>query len=556
AFFEIGGHSLLATQVVSRVRQVLGHEVALRTLFERSRLGDFVAALGASSVGNEPPFAVVERGQPLPLSYAQERQWFLWQLDPQSSAYHLPAALRLRGPLDVLALQRSFDRLVARHETLRTTFVEVNGEARQLIAEQASVNIDLEVVPAAADQAAQVQARVEAESSRLFALDQGPLLRVKLLQLGAEDHVLILTQHHIVSDGWSMQVMVDELIALYAGYSQGREVSLPALAIQYADFAHWQRQWMDAGERERQLDYWRTQLGGEQPVLELPTDHPRPSTRSLRGAKLDVEVDAALFEGLRQVARREGVTPFMLLLASFQVLLHRYSGQGEVRVGVPMASRTRLETERLIGFFVNTLVLKAQMHPQQAFADLLRQVRQSTLQAQAHQDLPFEQLVEALQPGRSLAHSPLFQVMFNHHADDTGDVQAISTLPALQVERLSWDNHTAQFDLVLDTTETAHGLSAILVYATDLFEAATIERLAEHWQNLLRAIVAEPQQRIGQLPLLEAREQQANIQQWNPAPAQFASQQCIHQLIEAQAARAPQSIALTLGDTQLSYGEL
>ncbi|NER66654.1 AMP-binding protein, partial [Pseudomonas sp. MAFF212427] len=207
-------------------------------------------------------------------------------------------------------------------------------------------------------------------------------------------------------------------------------------------------------------------------------------------------------------------------------------------------------------FFVNTLVLKAQMHPQQAFADLLRQVRQSTLQAQAHQDLPFEQLVEALQPGRSLAHSPLFQVMFNHHADDTGDVQAISTLPALQVERLSWDNHTAQFDLVLDTTETAHGLSAILVYATDLFEAATIERLAEHWQNLLRAIVAEPQQRIGQLPLLEAREQQANIQQWNPAPAQFASQQCIHQLIEAQAARAPQSIALTLGDTQLSYGEL
>ncbi|WP_243667325.1 amino acid adenylation domain-containing protein, partial [Pseudomonas brassicae] len=354
AFFEIGGHSLLATQVVSRVRQVLGHEVALRTLFERSRLGDFVAALGASSVGNEPPFAVVERGQPLPLSYAQERQWFLWQLDPQSSAYHLPAALRLRGPLDVLALQRSFDRLVARHETLRTTFVEVNGEARQLIAEQASVNIDLEVVPAAADQAAQVQARVEAESSRLFALDQGPLLRVKLLQLGAEDHVLILTQHHIVSDGWSMQVMVDELIALYAGYSQGREVSLPALAIQYADFAHWQRQWMDAGERERQLDYWRTQLGGEQPVLELPTDHPRPSTRSLRGAKLDVEVDAALFEGLRQVARREGVTPFMLLLASFQVLLHRYSGQGEVRVGVPMASRTRLETERLIGFFVNT----------------------------------------------------------------------------------------------------------------------------------------------------------------------------------------------------------
>ncbi|WP_282362188.1 non-ribosomal peptide synthetase, partial [Pseudomonas sp. PS01300] len=556
AFFEIGGHSLLATQVVSRVRQVLGLEVALRTLFERSRLGDFVAALGGRQAAGEPPFTCVERGRPLPLSYAQERQWFLWQLDPQSSAYHLPAALRLRGALDVAALQRSFDSLLARHESLRTTFVEVQGEPRQLIAEQARVDIDLQVLYAGDDPAAQIQACIEAQNGRLFALDQGPLLRVRLLRLAAHDHVLVLVQHHIVSDGWSMQVMVDELIALYAGYSQGREVQLPALPIQYADFAQWQRQWMEAGERERQLDYWCRQLGGEQPVLELPSDRPRPATRSFKGAKLDIVLDAALARGLRALSQREGVTPFMLLLASFQTLLHRYSGQAQVRVGVPVASRNRLETERLIGFFVNTLVLEARIGADLSFAELLQQVRQTTLQAQAHQDLPFEQLVEALEPGRSLSHSPLFQVLFNHHSEDAGELRAIERLPGLEVERLDWDNHTAQFDLTLDTTETADGLSAILVYATDLFDAATIERLARHWQNLLQAIVADPQQRVGELPLLDAREQQANLQQWNPAPAQFASQRCLHELIEAQAARAPGSIALTLGDAQLSYREL
>ncbi|MBV6290497.1 condensation domain-containing protein, partial [Pseudomonas aegrilactucae] len=475
-FFELGGHSLLATQVISRVRQVLGFDVALRTLFEHSRLADFVGALSPSRRIDELPLMAVERGQPLPLSYAQERQWFLWQLEPQSSAYHLPAALRLRGRLNVAALQRSFDALTERHESLRTRFVQVDAQPRQVIDAHVELAIDLQVAPATLDQAAQIQACVETESSRLFALDQGPLLRVKLLQLAAEDHVLILTQHHIVSDGWSMQVMVDELITLYAGYSEGREVQLPALPIQYADFAQWQRQWLEAGERERQLAYWIEQLGGEQPTLQLPTDRAHPHQRSHEGARRDVLLEAGLAKGLMQLARQQGVTPFMLLLASFQVLLHRYSGQADIRVGVPVANRNRLETERLIGFFVNTLVLKAQVSGQQPFTEVLGQVRQATLQAHAHQDLPFEQLVEALQPGRNLGRSPLFQVLFNYQAQGA-DGQALKQLQGLQVQELQWDSRTAQFDLSMEVFEHGEGISAALTFATDVFDASTIERM-------------------------------------------------------------------------------
>ncbi|WP_434547967.1 amino acid adenylation domain-containing protein, partial [Pseudomonas qingdaonensis] len=551
-FFELGGHSLLATQVISRVRQVLGFDVALRTLFEHSRLADFVATLDALKRIDEPALVAVERGVPLPLSYAQERQWFLWQLDPQSSAYHLPAALRLRGHLDLKALQRSFDTLLARHESLRTHFTQKDDQLHQIVTHQPAMLIEQEDLT---NQKDQIDTFVEVEINRLFALDQGPLLRVKLLQLAADDHVLIMTQHHIVSDAWSMQVMVDELISLYSAYSAGQDVVLPVLPIQYADYALWQREWMEAGERDRQLHYWLKQLSGEHSVITLPTDHARPPEQSFRGDHLALTLDQPLALSLKKLAQQRGITPFMLLMASFQMLLHRYNGQRDIRVGVPVANRNRMETERLIGFFVNTLVLKTEIESQHTVATLLDQVRNITLQAQAHQDLPFEQLVEALQPERSLSHNPLFQVMFSHQGETRG-VQRQNALPNLDVEFLAWDKQTSQFDLMLHTTESAEGFSAVFTYATDLFEAATIERLARHWQNLLQAIVADPQQRVGELPLLDAREQQANLQQWNPAPAQFASQRCLHELIEAQAARAPGSIALTLGDTQLSYREL
>jgi len=409
-----------------------------------------------------------QEGEPLRLSYAQERQWFLWQLEPQSPAYHLPRALRLKGRLDRAALQRSFDSLIARHESLRTYLHQDVDQVLQVVRPELSLEIAFE----SAD-AAQLERRVQAEIAKPFDLLQGPLLRVKLLQLAPDEHVLVLVLHHIVSDGWSMQVMVDELVQSYLAHSQGRDVRLPDLSIQYPDYALWQRSWMEAGEKERQLGYWCEQLGGEQPVLELPLDHPRPAVQSYRGARLDMGLDAALVNGLKALAQREGVTLFMLLLASFQTLLYRYSGQSDIRVGVPIANRNRAETERLIGFFVNTQVLKADIDGHMTFSQLLAQVKQRALEAQSHQDLPFEQLVEALQPERSLSHNPLFQVMFNHQTEGRGP-RGEQQLPGLGVEALEWDSQSAQFDLSLDTQESPEGIWASLTYATDLFEAATV----------------------------------------------------------------------------------
>ncbi|MBL1311370.1 MAG: amino acid adenylation domain-containing protein, partial [Pseudomonas sp.] len=550
-FFERGGHSLLAMQVISRLRNVLGREVALRSLFEYPRLQGFVAALSTESgMPLAPPLVAVERGQPLPLSYAQERQWFLWQLDPHSAAYHVPSALRLKGRLDPVALQRSFDALVARHESLRTHLKPEDGRVVQVIGAPASVEIAQVDVDASA-----LRSQVEAYIAQPFDLTQGPLMRVWLLRVAADDHVLVLVQHHIISDGGSMQVMVDELVQLYAAFSQGEVPKLPALPIQYADYAVWQRQWMEAGEKARQLAYWRDLLGGEQPVLELPLDHARPSQQSHRGASLDIHVPAARVTALRALAQREDMTLFMLLLASFQALLHRYSGQRDIRVGVPIANRNRVETERLIGFFVNTQVLKADIDGQQTVAQLLAQVKQRALEAQAHQDLPFEQLVEALQPERNLSFNPLFQVLFNHQTQASGHDQA-EPLPGLQVSGLAWDGHTAQFDLSLNTHESAEGLAASFTYATDLFEPATLARMAGHWLNLLDGMTQDTQQRIGQLPLLDDQEQQAVIHDWNATARDYPSQRCVHQLIEAQVARTPDAPALVFGQQRLSYAQL
>ncbi|MBC8999815.1 non-ribosomal peptide synthase/polyketide synthase [Pseudomonas sp. N40(2020)] len=554
-FFELGGHSLLVTQVVSRVRQALNVQVPLRTLFEHSTLEDFVAALGVDQAHQEPPIVALPRLQPLALSYAQERQWFLWQLEPTSTAYHVPAALRLHGELDLSALQRSFDALIERHESLRTCFVEEQGQTLQVIQAHGTLDLHVQDVAADLDEAA-LQALVAEETLHLFNLQKGPLLRVKLLRLAADDHALVITLHHIVSDGWSMTVMVDELVALYAAYSQGKTVQLPALPVQYADYAVWQKQWMDAGERERQLSYWTAQLGdGDQPLLELPTDRPRPPEQSYRGARRDIPLSLELATALKQVAQRENVTLFALLLASFQTLLYRYSGQADIRVGVPVANRNRVETEGLIGFFVNTQVLKAEFDSQQTFRSLLQQVKNTVLGAQAHQDLPFEQLVDALQPERSLSHSPLFQVLHNHQSQ-ARQAQGTTRLPNIEIKGLSWASNTAQFDLTLNTFESTDNVWAELTYATDLFDASTIARLSQHWTNLLQGIVADSGQSIADLPLHDAAERAATLLQWNPTVADFPSEQCLHQLIEAQAARAPQAIAVTCAEQCLTYGEL
>ncbi|WP_454843557.1 non-ribosomal peptide synthase/polyketide synthase [Pseudomonas gorinensis] len=547
-FFELGGHSLLATQAVSRMRHGLGLDVNVKALFEQPVLGNFVRALTQARVAITR-IERAERDQPLALSYAQERQWFLWQLDPHSAAYHVPRALRLKGRLDRDALQRAFDTLVARHESLRTHFQPEAGRTVQVISPRARI----ELHPVDSDEA-HLKAQVEARITQPFDLRQGPLMRVTLLRLAEDEHVLVLVQHHIISDGWSMQVMVDELVQLYAAYSQGQMLQLPALPIQYADYAQWQRDWMEAGEKARQLAYWRDLLGGEQPVLELPFDHQRPAVPTHRGARLNIALPVPLVERLQALAQREGVTVFMLLLGAYQALLHRYSGQRDIRVGVPIANRNRVEIEGLIGFFVNTQVLKADIDGHTTVRQLLAQVKQRALEAQAHQDLPFEQLVEALQPERSLSLSPLFQVAFNHHISQSG--RHLRSLAQLDMSPVSWDEAVAQFDLTLDIEESPEQLGASLSYATDLFDASTIERMARHWQNLLQAMVDDQAQSIGQLNLLDRDEQQHILQLWNRTDSGFPATRLVHELVADRAAETPEAVAVKFDAQTLTYGEL
>ncbi|MFJ2710350.1 non-ribosomal peptide synthase/polyketide synthase [Pseudomonas sp. NPDC087346] len=521
---------------------------------KRKALAILLGKQGINLYGIAPIFRRTE-GEPLLLSYAQERQWFLWQMEPDSAAYHIPTALRLRGALDMAVLQRSFDTLIERHESLRTGFARGDQDkAIQLIKAPFALQMQIRELDGEVDEP-RLRAAIEAEIARPFDLEQDALLRVCLLRLAPDDHVLVMVQHHIISDGWSMQVMVGELIELYAGFSRGTPATLAALPIQYADFAQWQRSWMDAGERERQLNYWVEHLGSDPGVLELPADHPRPLVQSYRGARLDLQLDAALSKGLQEIARREGVTMFMLLLASFQTLLHRYSGQDDIRIGVPIANRNRAETEGLIGFFVNTQVLRASLDSSMPFSALLAQAKQSALGAQAHQDLPFEQLVEALAPERSLSRSPLFQVMFNHQSGAKQSSQAMQ-LPGLSVESVNWDSLTAQFDLTLETHESPDGVWASLIYATDLFDGVSIERIGRHWQALLKGIVSNAQQRVGELPMLDASERQLMLHDWNRPDAPFASELCIHQLITRQAGQTPDALAVTFADRQLTYAQM
>ncbi|MDF0729148.1 condensation domain-containing protein, partial [Pseudomonas entomophila] len=498
------------------------------------------------------PIVPAAAGERLPLSYAQQRQWFLWQLEPTASAYHIPTALVLRGALDIARLQASFACLVERHASLRTRFVEVDGQMTQVIDASAPVVIEQTTLEASgADREQRLRACVAELTAQPFDLQHGPLLRVRLARLGEGEHLLVLVLHHIVTDGWSMSVMVEELMAGYAAV----EGQLPALPVQYGDFAAWQRQWMESGERERQLGYWKAQLGDPEQVLELPIDHPRPASMTFAGARLEVSVPPALQQGLRTLARGQGVSLFVLLLASFQALLHRYSGQDEVRVGVPVANRNRLETERLIGLFVNTQVLAAQVRGDEGFAALLRRVEQQVREAQEYQDLPFEHLVEALGVTRSLSHNPLFQAMYNHQ-DAVRQADALA-LPGLSVEALAWDAGTAQLDLTLETQDSGQALSAVLIYASDLFERASIERMGRHWINLLHGIVANPEANVAELPLLDAEEQALIVEQWNDtAVTNYPLDTPVHHLIEQQVLATPNAPALRFGAQELSYVEL
>ncbi|MBZ9668092.1 condensation domain-containing protein, partial [Pseudomonas sp. LMG 31766] len=492
-FFELGGHSLLATQLISRLRHAHGLDLPLRAVFEAPLLSDLARQLEqAGSAVDLPLQARGERAQ-APQSFAQQRLWFLQQLEPSSSAYHLPGVLRLRGEVDWQALQQAFEALAERHWILRTTFTQdAEGQPLQCIQPQATVN--LEMLQARGEHAFQTLAL--AFMKKPFELQQSPPWRVALVTLEPGEQRLLLCLHHLLSDGWSVQILLAEFAALYNAARTGVAAALPALTVQYADYAAWQREWLAGGEGARQLAYWREQLGDEQPLLELPCDHPRPARQSFRGGRVHFRLGVALGERLRELAQAQHATPFMVLLGAYKVLLHRISGQRDLRVGVPIAGRTRPEVEGLIGLFVNTQVLRSEIAPQQSFTALVEQIRRTSLDAQAHQELPFEQLVEALQPERSLSHNPLFQVAYDHQQLRH---EALGQLQDLHAEVLTLADGGSQFDLALNTQEDRHGqFSGNWNYALDLFEAATVERLHQRFIRLLEQLLAQPQLAIGE----------------------------------------------------------
>ncbi|MDF0729690.1 amino acid adenylation domain-containing protein, partial [Pseudomonas entomophila] len=519
----------------------------------------FLAALEKEGVSFQqfPIPAGIEADDRHALSFAQQRMWFLWELEPTSGAYNLPAAVRLKGPLDRAALEHAFAALVERHETLRTVFQrQADGQVLQapLQAPVAVQWASLAELPADARERRVVE-QAEDMAVQPFDLAQGPLLRIRLLELSAQEHVLLLTLHHIVADGWSMAVLIDEFIQAYQAFLDGQSPNWPALPIQYRDYALWQRRWLEAGEQQRQLDYWLAQLGNDHPALELPTDHPRPAQPSHRGRRWEFNIEPALAEQLRSLARRQDVSLFVVLLAAFNLLLQRYSGQPDIRIGTPIANRNRAEVEGLIGFFVNTQVLRTQVDGQLDVGEFLQQVKATVLGAQAHQDLPFEQLVEALRLERDASRTPLFQVMYNHQPE-VADISAYALPSGLALEQVQWQGRTTQFDLTLDTFEKAGELRAALTYATDLFDAATVERLAGHWIALLQALVSGEGRRLCELPMLGGEERDAIVGDWNKAFVEHPVEQCLHQLIAQRAREHADAVAVSFDGQQLTYAQL
>ncbi|HVR95945.1 MAG TPA: amino acid adenylation domain-containing protein, partial [Thermoanaerobaculia bacterium] len=533
-------------------------EVALRQVFELPTVGELARAVrSARQAGSQVPLVRVPRdGQDLPLSFAQQRLWLIDQLEPGSPAYNIPLAVRLTGTVEPGRVERIFARVVARHEALRTTFETRDGRPVQVIAPELRPHlpvVDLSQLPAA-EREAQALRLARAETRRPFDLQRGPLLRLALVRLDERDHVLLMTMHHIVSDGWSMGVLLREIAAFHGG------LSLPDLAVQYADFAVWQRGWLEGEVLASQLEYWQRQLADAPQVLELPTDRPRPPLQSFRGARLPLVLPAAELDGLKAFFRAHGATLFMGLLAAWQALLHRHTGQDEIVVGSPVANRGRVELEPLIGFFANTLVLRTGFEDAPSFAGLLARVRKVAADAYAHQDVPLERLVEELQPERHLGITPLFQVMLvlqNAPVPDFG-------LADLTMRILDLDPEVARFDLLLNVTETADGrLDVLLEYSTDLFDDDRIARLLQHFRVLLAGAAAEPERPVSELPLLTREERDRLLYEWNDraADAETRPHIAVHEPVEEQAERTPDALAVlwvdgTDADSGLTYGEL
>ncbi|HEX6038685.1 non-ribosomal peptide synthetase, partial [Longimicrobium sp.] len=555
-FFGLGGHSLVAVQVISRVRQALGVEAALGQLFTHPVLADFARELGGAARAALPPIEPAPCDGPVPLSFAQQRLWFLEQLGDLGSAYHIHRSLRLRGALDREALIRTLDGIVARHEALRTVFVRVDGVPAQRVApaEESRFHLREHDLGGEADPVAALAPLVAGEVNTPFDLERGPLIRGRLVRLGADDHALLLTMHHIVSDGWSMGVLFEEIAALYGAHVAGREPGLAPLPVQYADYAAWQRRWVEGDVLRRQGDYWTEALAGAPELLELPTDRPRPAEMDHAGAQIGLVLDAELTAGIRALGRRHGTTPFMTVLAGWATVLSRLSGQGEVVVGTPAAGRGRRELEGLIGFFVNTLALRMDLSGAPTVAELLAHTRAQVLAAQHHQDIPFEQVVERVDPARSMSHTPLFQALLTWQTMQRGEGLE---LPGLSVGRVQFAGQVpAKIDLSLSLREAGDRIVGGLTYATALFDRATVERHLDYLRRVLREMVANEHQPVDRLSVLSESERARVVEEWNRTEADYPGDSTIHGLFEAAVDGAPDATAVVFGGESLTFAEL
>ncbi|WKB55699.1 non-ribosomal peptide synthetase [Eleftheria terrae] len=552
-FFELGGHSLLAVRLVTRLRQLLQVELALGELFAQPTLLALAERVAAAARSELAPIEPVAQDEPLPLSFAQQRLWFLAQMRGVSEAYHLPLALRLSGPLDRKALRQALDRIQARHAALRTRFVRVGDTAVQRI-DAAEAGFALQEHDLRGQDPEQVlPGWVAREVHAPFDLEQGPLARGQLLVLGEQDHVLLLTLHHIVADGWSVGVLLRELDTLYRAALAGTAGDpLEPLPLQYADYAAWQRQWLSGEVLQAQTDYWQRALLGAPVLLELPTDRPRPAQQDHAGASVPLYIDAATTAALKALARRQGSTLFMTLLAGFGLLLARLSGQDDVVIGSPVANRRRPELEPLIGFFANTLALRLQLAGAPSVAELLQRARRCAIEAQQHQELPFEQVVDIVKPPRSLAHGPLCQVAFAWQNNELGELR----LGELSLAPVPGSYEPAKFDLTLELAEHGDAIAGRLQYATALFDADTAGRWAGYLVRLLAAMAADESQPAHRLPLLDRAERQQLLHDWNATEVDYPRDRCLHELIEACVARQPEAVAVVHEGRTLSYAEL
>jgi len=577
-FFALGGNSIQAAVLANRLHDAFGVDVPIRMIFEAPTIAELAEALidryPHLALENEPlpaeAFPRAPREGDLPLSFAQQRLWVLEQIDPGSSLYHIAGAVRLTGRLDVVALRQCLTEVLRRHESLRATFHEKDGKAVQRIIPPSPLDlplIDLSSVPAAGREE-QIQRLATAEARRPFDLTCGPLVRALLVRLSDEEHVVLLVVHHIAADGWSFEILLREIGALYPAFAAGRPSPLPEPVVQYVDYAIWQREHLLGGDLragrdgnveapattplQSDLEYWRRQLADVPPLLDLPTDRPRPAMQSHNGARMVVEFPAPLFTTLRAFARSEEVTLFTVLLAGLNGLLLRYTDQEDLCIGVPVAGRTHRLVEEVVGLFVNTLVLRTNLSGDPSFRTAVRRVQQVLIEALAHQTAPFELVVDAVQPERTLTHTPLFQVMADMQRDSLQRLE----LPDLTLTPLLVDVGVATFDLAFSFTERDDGLSCAIEYNTDLFDEATIARMARHFQTLLDGAIADPDQPLDRLPLLSAWERRQVLVEWNQTATPFPADRCVHDLFAAQAQRTPDALALICDDAQMTYADL